>query len=232
MSHRNARLTPRGRQLLVERVQVQGMPVAHVARAMGISRQRADRWVRRFEEEGLAGLEDRSSRPRRLTSGHRPPPVGQVLRARREQRCGPAHLALECAVSERTVSRILRRSGVPRLSECDPMTGEVIRASRSTALRYVAGPSRRACPHRRQEAGAHSKGRRLALSRGSWSKTTAPKAAAPALVMTTSTPWSTITHASPIQQSQTTRPGRAAQDSSPGPQLRSGPSASRGSKRS
>ncbi len=136
MSHRNARLTPRGRQLLVERVQVQGMPVAHVARAMGISRQCAHRWVRRFEEEGLAGLEDRSSRPRHSPRATDPRRVAKVVRARREQRCGPAHLALECAVSERTVSRILRRSGVPRLSECDPMTGEVIRASRSTALRY------------------------------------------------------------------------------------------------
>ena len=112
------------------------MPVAHVARAMGISRQCAHRWVRRFEEEGLAGLEDRSSLPRHSPRATDPRRVAKVLRARREQRCGPAHLALECAVSERTVSRILRRSGVPRLSECDPMTGEVIRASRFTALRY------------------------------------------------------------------------------------------------
>jgi transposase InsO family protein len=39
-------------------------------------------------------------------------------------------------VPERTVTRVLRRAGVPRLSECDPMTGEVIRASRQSALRY------------------------------------------------------------------------------------------------
>ena len=51
MSHRNARLTPRGRQLLVERFRDQGMPVAHVARAMGISRQCAHRWVRRFDQK-------------------------------------------------------------------------------------------------------------------------------------------------------------------------------------
>jgi transposase InsO family protein len=136
MSHRNARLTPRGRQLLVERVLVQGMPVAHVARAMGISRQCVHRWVRRFDQEGPAGLEDRSSRPQRSPRATDPRRVAKVLRFRREQRCGPAQLARQCAVSERTVSRILRRSGVPRLSQCDPMTGEVIRASRSTALRY------------------------------------------------------------------------------------------------
>src|SRR5581483_4382677 len=45
-------------------------------------------------------------------------------------------IALFTGVPERTISRILRRHGVPRLPECDPMTGELIRASRSTALRY------------------------------------------------------------------------------------------------
>jgi len=136
MSHRNARLTPRGRQLLVERVRDQGMPVSHVAKAMGISRQCAHRWVRRFDEEGPAGLVDRSSRPLRSPRATDARSVAKVLKARRDHRCGPAQLACLTAVPERTVSRILRRSGVPRLCECDPMTGEVIRASRSTALRY------------------------------------------------------------------------------------------------
>jgi transposase InsO family protein len=103
---------------------------------MGISRQCAHRWVRRFEDEGLIGLEDRSSRPRHSPRQTNARQVAKILRIRRKQRCGPAQLARQCAVSERTVSRILRRSGVPRLAECDPMTGEVIRASRSTALRY------------------------------------------------------------------------------------------------
>ena len=84
MSHRNARLTPRGRRLLVERVRVQGMPVAHVAKAMGVSRQCAHRWVKRFDEEGVGGLEDRSSRPRRSPSATDPRTVAQVLKKRRE----------------------------------------------------------------------------------------------------------------------------------------------------
>jgi transposase InsO family protein len=136
MSHRNARLTPRGRQLLVERVRDQGMPVAHVAKAMGISRQCAHRWVRRFDEEGLAGLEDRSSRPHRSPRRIDQRRERRVLAARRKHRCGPAQLARLSGVPERTVTRVLRRAGVPRLSECDPMTGEVIRASRQSALRY------------------------------------------------------------------------------------------------
>lgn len=135
MPHRNARLTPRGRLLLVERVR-SGMPVAHVAKAMGISRQSAHRWVRRFDEEGIAGLEDRSSRPHHMPTATDPKKVAKVLAARSQHRCGPAQLTQLTKVPERTITRILRRAGVPRIPECDPMTGEVIRASRSTARRY------------------------------------------------------------------------------------------------
>ena len=65
MSHANARLTPHGRLLLVQRVVVHGRPVAHVARELGVSRQCAHRWVARYRAEGEAGLVDRSSRPLR-----------------------------------------------------------------------------------------------------------------------------------------------------------------------
>jgi transposase InsO family protein len=59
-----------------------------------------------------------------------------VLAARREHRRGPDWLGPELGVAPRTVSRILRRHQVPRLAVCDPMTGEVIRASKTTAVRY------------------------------------------------------------------------------------------------
>jgi transposase InsO family protein len=136
MGHRNARLTVHGRRLIIQRVRVDGMPVAHVAKAMGISRQCAHRWLARFDAEGDAGLRDRSSRP------HVSPtrtPVGvelEVVRARRERRVGPDQLSDELAVPARTISRILRRHQVPYLCECDPLTGEVIRASKATTRRY------------------------------------------------------------------------------------------------
>ena len=89
MGHRNARLTFHGRRLLVQRVREQHMPVAHVAKAMGVSRQCAHRWVARFDAEGVAGLEDRSSRPHRMPTMTSPeveanaallgPAVGQWL---------------------------------------------------------------------------------------------------------------------------------------------------------
>jgi transposase len=95
------------------------MPVAHVTKAMGISRQCAHRWVRRFDQEGMVGLEDRSSRPHhsaRATAARR---ERQVIAARRKHRYGPTQLAELTGVPERTVTRILRRAGEPRLCECD-----------------------------------------------------------------------------------------------------------------
>ena len=58
MSHRRAKLTPFGRLLLVQRVDVQKWPAARAAESVGVSRATAYKWVRRYREAGLAGLED------------------------------------------------------------------------------------------------------------------------------------------------------------------------------
>ncbi|MEZ5169371.1 MAG: IS481 family transposase [Acidimicrobiia bacterium] len=136
MSHRNARLTFHGRQLLVQRIRFEGAPVAHVAKAMGVSRQCAHRWVARYDAEGEAGLHDRSSRPHSSPKRTSVEVEQRVLSARRERRQGPDMLAPDIGVPARTITRILRRHQVPRLVECDPLTGEVIRASKTTAVRY------------------------------------------------------------------------------------------------
>ena len=112
------------------------MPVAHVAKAMGISRQCAHRWIARFDAEGDSGLIDRSSRPHHMPTRTSREVEALVVAARREQRRGPDWLGPELGIAPRTVSRILRRHQVPRLAVCDPMTGEVIRASKQTAVRY------------------------------------------------------------------------------------------------
>ena len=136
MAHANARLTFHGRCLLVRRVRMRGRPVAHVAAELGVSRQCAHRWVRRFDELGWAGLHDRSSRPRTVASRTPASVEEQVVACRRAQRRGPAFIAEVTGVPERTVSRILRRAGEPPLAICDPLTGQVIRASKATAVRY------------------------------------------------------------------------------------------------
>lgn len=129
MGHANARLTPRGRRILVERIQ-SGRPVAHVAAEMGISRTTAWRWWRRWLEHGPAGLDDRSSCAR--THPRRTPEVleQRVLDARRELRRGPAWIAHHLGLPSSTVGKILKRNNVPLLRNTDPLTGTEIRAQR------------------------------------------------------------------------------------------------------
>ena len=132
LSYVNARLTVRGRALLIERVVDAGRPVAHVAKELGISRQCAHRWVRRYKAEGPPGLLDRSSRPRSSPTRTSPDHEQLVLESRIRLRAGPLRIAADTGVPARTVSRVLARHYVPALAWCDPMTGEVIRAARAT----------------------------------------------------------------------------------------------------
>ena len=135
MSHRNARLTVHGRLLIVQRYRA-GWKQAHIAAAMGVSRKCVKIWIDRHDAEGEAGLETRSSRPRSMPTKTAPEVERRVLAARAEHRDGPDVLGPKVGVPARTVSRILRRHDVPYLRDCDPMTGEVIRCSKATAVRY------------------------------------------------------------------------------------------------
>ena len=126
MAHRNARLTPRGRHTLIERIQA-GRPVAHVAAEMGISRAAAYKWWRRFRAEGWAGLQDRSSRPRRCP--HQTPRVleRRIEQLRQRRKLGPARIGGILGVAHSTVHRVLVRLGINRLAWMDRPTGRVIR---------------------------------------------------------------------------------------------------------
>jgi transposase len=61
--HKNARLTPKGRELMLARLKA-GQHQLDVAQAMGVSLTTVKKGFRRYRAEGLAGLQDRSSRPR------------------------------------------------------------------------------------------------------------------------------------------------------------------------
>ncbi|MFD9541911.1 IS481 family transposase [Streptomyces sp. NPDC060022] len=126
MSHRNARLTVFGRQLLVERV-CSGRPVAHVAAEMGISRATAHKWIRRWRAEGPAGLHDRPSRPR--TTPHRTSAEveARVCNLRQARKLGPARIGPILGLPASTVHRILTRHRLNRLAWLDRPTGTVIR---------------------------------------------------------------------------------------------------------
>jgi transposase InsO family protein len=135
VSHGNARLTFHGRKLIVERHRA-GWRQAHIAAAMGVSRKCVRTWITRYEAEGEAGLVDRSSRPHSSPRRTAAAVEDRIVELRRRERRGPAWLGAELGVPARTVSRVLVRRGQPRLCRLDPMTGEVIRASKQTATRY------------------------------------------------------------------------------------------------
>lgn len=127
MAHRSARLTPFGRRLLVDRVLVHGWSAAAAADAASVSRATVYKWLRRYKELGVAGLEDRTSRPRqsptRLPQAH----VDRILRARRRRKVGPHMLAAELGMPRSTIYAVLRRHGLSRLSWMDRPTGVTIR---------------------------------------------------------------------------------------------------------
>jgi transposase-like protein len=95
--HKNARLTPRGRERIVRQIE-SGQPVQVVAEAAGVSPRTVRKWVDRYRRAGLAGLQDRSSRPHRLRQPTPQTVVEEIERLRRQRRTGK-QIAAETGVS-------------------------------------------------------------------------------------------------------------------------------------
>ena len=117
--HSNARTTPKTRQLLVKRVLREGWRVAEVACAMGISRSTAYKWLWRFQAEGRAGLEDRSSAPRRVWNRTPERLVRRIERLRRKKLIAWS-IAKRLRMAISTIGGILRRLGLGRLKNLEP----------------------------------------------------------------------------------------------------------------
>jgi transposase InsO family protein len=116
--HKNARLTPYGRERIVRQVQSGQTPKA-VSEAAGVCPRTIRKWVDRYRREGLAGLNDRSSRPHRLRKPTPQAVVEQVEALRRQRRTGK-QIAAELRISPATVSRILQRLGLNRIASLEP----------------------------------------------------------------------------------------------------------------
>lgn len=117
--HKNAPLTPAGREAMVVRVIEGGQTPQAVSEAVGVCPRTVRKWVKRYREEGVAGLVDRSSRPHRL---HQPTTSETVskIEALRRQRFTGKQIAKETGVSPATVSRVLKRLGISRLRDLEP----------------------------------------------------------------------------------------------------------------
>lgn len=135
MAHPNARLTPRGRLLAVERVGA-GYRVADVAAQLGCSRTCIYKWLARYRAQGPGGLVDRTSRPHRTPHRLAGELEQQILMLRRSTRRGAMWIATELGLCAGTVGRVLRRHGMPALRDLDALTGRPIRRGPATAVRY------------------------------------------------------------------------------------------------
>ena len=115
--HRNAKTTPKMRQLLIDRVVRQGWSQGAAAEAAGVSVRTVAKWLRRARQGDVA-LDDRSSRP------HRQPRRLDVARtaaiiAVRQQRATAWEISRRVGVPRSTVTRVLQRAGLHRVSQLD-----------------------------------------------------------------------------------------------------------------
>jgi transposase InsO family protein len=124
--HRNAPLTPEGRLRLCRRIE-DGWPVAHAAASMGISRDRAYVWWRRYQAEGIAGLEDRSSRPHHSPTRLKRRLERRVVSLRVKRGLGPARIGGIMGLHASTTHRVLVRHGLNRLDHLDRLTRAPVR---------------------------------------------------------------------------------------------------------
>ncbi len=128
--HANAKTTPHCRSLIVDRVLTLGWTAPEAAEAAGISVRTVFKWLARFRQEGLAGLLDRRSSPRRSPARTPNATVRRIERFRR-RRWTAEKIAGRLRMALSTVSAVLKRIGLGRLSSLDPKPNPV-RYERST----------------------------------------------------------------------------------------------------
>ena len=117
--HANAPLGPRGRERMVVRVIEQGWSLAGAAEAAGVSERTCAKWVARYRRDGRAGLVDRSSAPNVIP--HRTPDeLVAAIAALRRLRMTAAEIAMCLGMARSTVSAVLARIGLGKLSRLEP----------------------------------------------------------------------------------------------------------------
>ena len=118
-AHKNARLTPKGREEMVRAVVDDGLSKAAAARRFNTTPKTVAKWVERFRALGVEGLRERSSRP--LSSASQTPlATCAAIEVLRRQRYTGKQIAKEVNVSPATVSRVLKRLGLNKLAALEP----------------------------------------------------------------------------------------------------------------
>ena len=117
--HKNARLTPRGREEMVRAVVEQGLTPAQAARRFMTTAKTVRTWVDRYRKQGVTGLRDRSSRPH-SSPRRTPAAICQAAETLRRQRHTQCHIASALGLSLATVSRLMAARGLGRLAAIEP----------------------------------------------------------------------------------------------------------------
>jgi transposase InsO family protein len=115
-SHKNAKLTARGREEMIRRMGYQ--PAATVAAGFGVSLRTARKWKKRFAQNGASGLADKSSRPRRCRNKLSEEDLAKILALRQERLTGD-EISLRLGFCRSTVFRGLARLACSRLSSLE-----------------------------------------------------------------------------------------------------------------
>jgi transposase len=135
--HKNAPLTPKGREAMVRSVVEGGLSQADAAYQFNTTPKTVAKWVKRFRAEGVEGLRDRSSRPLSSPSQTLPATCAAIEALRRQRHTGK-QIAAEVAVSPATVSRILRRLGLNRIRYLEPAEPERRYERESPARSFIS----------------------------------------------------------------------------------------------
>jgi transposase InsO family protein len=126
-THANAALTPRGRLRLAQLIVDHGWSPARAAERYDVSWRTAAKWAARYRAEGHAGMNDRSSAPRRQANRTPEPVKRKIVHLRLKQRLGPVEIADRLQMASSTVHAVLVRCRLNRLTYLDRVTGEPIR---------------------------------------------------------------------------------------------------------
>ena len=118
--HRRAKTCPNSRLLLCRRVEQERWSLTEAAEAAGVSDRTASKWLARYRREGEAGLEDRSSAPHRQP-GRTPENRVAAIAALRRLRFTGEEIASSLGMALSTVSGVLTRLGLGKLSSLEPV---------------------------------------------------------------------------------------------------------------
>lgn len=118
-THKNARLTFARRLQMVQEMTQHGLKACEAASRRGVTPRTARKWLGRYLAEGASGLTDASSRPKRSPRAIEPSKALLIVELR-QRRMTQARIAQSVGVSEATVSRVLRRAGLSKLSDLQP----------------------------------------------------------------------------------------------------------------